>query len=98
MFWCNIFQTRYEVVVAICDEDLIEKVLDRKERKIKVSRDFYGGQLVDEKMVVKLMRNATIGNLIGKEAVEVAGRNGFISKDNIILIDDVPHAQFVKLK
>ncbi len=96
MFWCKIFQTRYEVVAAICDENLIEKILDEKNRKIKVSKSFYGGQLIDEKMAVKIMRNATTGNLIGKEVVEVADKNGFISKENVILIDEIPHAQFVK--
>jgi hypothetical protein len=98
MFWCKIFQTTHEVVVAICDEKLIEKVLDKNDRKIKISRNFYGGQLIDEKMAVKVMRNSTIGNLIGEDAIEMADRNGFISKENIILIDEIPHAQFVKLK
>jgi len=98
MFWCKIFQTTHEVVVAICDEKLIEKVLDKKDRKIKISRNFYGGQLIDEKMAVKVMRNSTIGNLIGEDTIEMADRNGFISKENIILIDEIPHAQFVKLK
>jgi len=98
MFWCKIFQTTHEVVAAICDEKLIEKVLDKKDRKIKISRNFYGGQLIDEKMAVKVMRNSTIGNLIGEDAIEMADRNGFISKENVILIDEIPHAQFVKLK
>lgn len=98
MFWCKIFQTKYEVVVAVCDEGLIDKVLDKKGKKIKVSKNFYGGQLVDENMAVKFMKNATIGNLIGKEVVELADKNRFISKENVILIDEIPHAQFVKLK
>jgi len=98
MFWCKVFQTKYEVVVAICDEELIEKTLDKKNRKIKISRNFYGGKLVGEDVAVKLMNRATIGNLIGKEAIELANKNGFISKENVILIDEVPHAQFVALK
>ncbi len=98
MFWCKIFQTRYEVVVAICDESLMEKVLDRKERKIKISKEFYGGRLVDGRVAINIMNKATIGNLIGREIIELADKNGFISKENVILIDDVPHAQFVNLK
>ena len=52
--------------------------------------------MIDEERSVKVMKEASIGNIIGKEIVGVAEKNGFISKENIILIDDIPHAQFVK--
>jgi len=97
MFWSKIFQTKYEIVVALCDEKLIDKVIDRKIRKIKISKHFYGGELIDEEKAVKLMEEATIGNLIGEKIVEIAEKNGFISRENIILIDGIPHAQFVKI-
>lgn len=98
MFWVKVFQTRYEVVIAICDEALIDKELKlKKDLKVKVSKNFYGGKLVDEVTVVKMMKRATIGNLIGKDIVRIAEENGFISKENIILIDEIPHAQFVKI-
>jgi hypothetical protein len=97
MFWVKIYQTRYEIVVAACDEKLIDKVLKLEDLKVKVSKNFYGGNLVDETTAVKVMKRATIGNLIGKDIVKIAEENGFISKENIILIDGIPHAQFVKI-
>jgi hypothetical protein len=97
MYWCKIFQTKYEVVVAVCDESLIDKEIKTKKLKIKVSKNFYGGRLVDGDTVVKLMEKATIGNLIGPEIIELAERNGFIAKENVILINGIPHAQFVKV-
>jgi hypothetical protein len=97
MFWGKVFQTRYEIVVAMCDESLLEKTIERKGVKIKISKHFYGGKLIDEERAVKVMNEATIGNIIGKEIVKIAERNGFISKENVILIDGIPHAQFVKI-
>jgi hypothetical protein len=97
MFWCKVFSTRYDLVVAICDEDLIEKEIGTKELKIKVSKNFYGDRLVNEKIVLRLMKKATICNLIGKNIVELAEKNKFIIKENIIFINDIPHAQFVKI-
>lgn len=97
MFWGKIFRTRYDVVVAICDENLLGKDVKWKKLKIKISKGFYGEKLIDENLAVKVMRRATIGNLFGKDIVSVAEKNGFITKENIILIDGVPHAQFVKL-
>jgi len=91
------FLTKYEIVVAICDENLIEKEINSEKFKIKISKKFYGGKLVDKTMALKLMKRATIGNLIGKKIVSLAQKNGFIVKKNVIHIDGIPHAQFVKI-
>ena len=99
MYWTKVFSTRSEIIVALCDENILDKVLEFKKTnaKIKISKDFYGEHLVDEKDVLKLMNAATIGNLFGKDVVGLAEKKGFISKENIINIDGIPHAQFVKL-
>jgi len=99
MFWCNVFVTKYNIVVAICDENLLNKEIKMKDSKLKVkiSKEFYGGKLVDENIVLTLMKKATIGNLMGEKIIELADKNGFIIKKNIIFIDGIPHAQFVKM-
>jgi len=97
MFWAKAFRTRYDIVVAICDENILDKELKWKKQKIKISKNFYGERLIDEKIAVRLMYKATVGNLFGKEIVSVAEKSGFITKENIILIDGIPHAQFVKV-
>ncbi len=99
MFWTKIFSTRTEIVVALCDENMLEKIMEFKKTgaKIKVSKHFYGENLIDDTIALKLLGKATIGNLFGKEIVSLATKHGFISKQNIINIDGIPHAQFVKL-
>jgi hypothetical protein len=99
MFWCNVFTDKKDVVVVICDEDLLGKKLKMREKRItiEISEKFYRGKLIDEEKAIKLLNKATIGNLMGKNIVELASKNGFIVKENVILIDGVPHAQFVKL-
>lgn len=96
MFWSKIFPTKYELVIAICDEELLDKKIGKK-FKVKISKEFYGEKLIDENIALKLMEKATIGNLIGKNIVDLAEKNGFIIKENIIVIDGIPHAQFVKI-
>lgn len=96
MFWCKVYTTRYDLVVAICDEDIIDTEID-KELKIKVSKNFYGGKLIDEKFALLLMKKATIGNLMGKNIVKLAEKNGYVLRKNIIMIKEVPHAQYVKI-
>ncbi len=100
MYWAKVFTTRTEIIVALCDESILDRIVEFKKTsaKIKISKHFYGEHLVDENAVMKLMNRATIGNLFGKDIVSFATKHGFISKENIINIDGIPHAQFVKLQ
>ena len=97
MFYAKVFTTKYDVLVAICDRELLGKKIRWKDFEIVVSKSFYGGEIVDENECVELMKKATIGNLMGKKIVELSIKEGFIEKKNVIVIDGVPHAQFVKL-
>jgi hypothetical protein len=97
MFWAKVFPTENEIVVAVCDEELIGKEVMMNGVPVKISKHFYGEKLVDEEITLKMMKKATMGNLMGKKIVELAEKNGFIDKQNIILINEIPHAQFVKI-
>lgn len=100
MYWTKLFTTKTEIIVALCDEDILDKIIEFKKTgaTIKISKYFYGEHLVDDSVVLKLMNSATIGNLFGKNIVSLAEKHGFISRENIISIDGIPHAQFVKLE
>jgi len=97
-FWGKVFPVKYDIVVAICDEELLGKRIRTKKFDVKVSEKFYGGELIDESIALKLMKKATIGNLMGKRIVKLAEEHGFIARENIILINGIPHAQFVKIE
>jgi hypothetical protein len=98
MFWIKVFRSEHDLLAAVCDEDILNKELVYKGKKIKISNSFYGGMLVKENVVIKILSRATIGNLFGKKIVELAEKNGFITKENIILIEGIPHAQFIKIQ
>jgi len=95
MFWCKTFSAKGQFVVAICDKDLLGKKIGN-ELKITVKDSFYRGELVDEKKALELMKKSSICNLLGKNIVDLALKNKFITKENIIFIGDVLHAQFIQ--
>jgi hypothetical protein len=97
MYWCKVFTVKHEVIVAICDEELLGKRLKTKNLTITISKNFYGGQKIDEERAKKLMEIATIGNLFGKRIVELAKKEGLVAEENVICINGVEHAQFVKM-
>jgi hypothetical protein len=96
MFWSKVYRVKDQIVVAICDEDLLEKILDFDDVKFHVSKKFYGGELIDEERAEKLLENATIGNLVGKNIISLALKKKYIAEENIILISGIPHAQFIQ--
>ena len=96
-FWVKVFRTRQDIVVAICDKEILGKEFEFKGVKVKISEKFYGGKLVDENIALKLIQKGTIVNLFGKKIVELALKNHFIKKEHTILIDGHPHAQIIKL-
>lgn len=82
-------------VVAVCDEDLIGKTIKDKKYNIKVNESFYKGDIMDEEEIIKILKDSTNVNLIGKKSIEVGLKAGIISKENIITISGIPHAQAV---
>ncbi|MDI6825739.1 MAG: DUF424 family protein [Candidatus Aenigmarchaeota archaeon] len=67
-----------------------------KELEVKVEEKFYGGEIIDDAKALESMKKANICNLLGKEIVKLALEKKFITKENIIFIGEVPHAQFIR--
>jgi|YelNatPaOPRAMG01_1025707.scaffolds.fasta_scaffold48754_2 hypothetical protein len=97
MFWCKVFTVKHDVLVAICDEELLGKKIKSKGLTITISKNFYGGEKIDEETAKKFMEIATIGNLFGKKIVELAKKQGLVAEENVISINGIEHAQFVKM-
>ena len=85
------------ILVAVCDEELLGKTLVEGNLKFNVSKEFYGGDLVDTKTCIKHLKGATIANMIGKTTVDAAIEAGLVHKSAILYIEGEPHAQWVKL-
>jgi len=95
MFWCKTFSVKGNFVVAICDKDLLGKEIGKK-MKIIVSKSFYGGEIIDDKRAIELIKRSSICNLLGKDIIKLAIEKRFITKKNIMFIDDIPHAQIIR--
>lgn len=84
-------------MVALCDEDLLGKTLSKGEIKFVISEEFYGGTLMEFEECLTHFEKATIVNLIGKHAVQMAIDAGYVHQQAVIYIDGHPHAQWVRL-
>lgn len=85
------------ILLALCDEDLLGKTLRQGKIVFHIREDFYKGSLVSLEEAVGLIQQSTIVNMVGPRIVETAMENGLVHPDAVLKIDDVPHAQIVKL-
>ncbi len=97
MISIRIYRQGKETLVSACDKNLIGKKFVEGKLQIDASEKFYGGETVDVKTLGKLLAEATIANLVGKEAVLHAIKLGFINKDCVLTIKGIPHAQMLRM-
>ncbi|RLI82878.1 DUF424 domain-containing protein [Archaeoglobales archaeon] len=93
----KIYRIQREVLVAVCDSDLVGNTYSSGEYRIEVREDFYGKEEVGEEEVAGALKNATIANITGEKAVKLAIKMGIIQKDNVLKIGECWHAQMVTL-
>jgi hypothetical protein len=86
----------YRKIVAVADTDLIGKTFFEGIRQIEVKPNFFKG---DEKnkeelreILIDMEKEDATFNIVGKESIETALEARIISKDGIIIIDNVPIA------
>jgi hypothetical protein len=97
MFRLKVYRVRGEILVAVCDSELVGRTFREGNLKIEVKEDFYGDREVGEEEVKNALRKATIANITGKRAVELAISIGIVDKDRVLKIGDCLHAQMVTM-
>ena len=94
-FRMKVYRVRGEVLVAVCDADIVGRTFREGEIKIEVKEDFYGEREVSKEEVRQALMQATIANITGEKAVKFAIELGIIDEKNVLRIGDCLHAQMV---
>jgi len=95
--YLNIRKVGNNVVLAVCDCNLLGKTLRDGKIVFQVKDEFYKGKKTTVDEAVGLIDNSTIVNLVGKSCVEKAILKGYVHPEAVMEIEGVPHAQIVKL-
>ena len=97
MISIKIYKKGNDILLGACDEKLLGKKFEDGKFQIEVKRDFYDGERITSKALRKLLEDATIANLVGKETIKCAIEAGIVDPECIIEIKGIPHAQMVKM-
>jgi uncharacterized protein len=95
--YLNIKKIGGNVLLAVCDCDLLGRTLREGKIVFKIKDEFYKGKKTTVDEAVSLINNSTIVNLVGKCCVEKAIKEGYVHPDAVLKIEGVPHAQIMKL-
>ncbi len=93
----NLKQVGKNVLLAICDCEVLGKTLREGKIVFQVKEEFYKGGRVTIEEAISMIENSTIVNMVGKNCVEKAIQKGYVHPEAVLNIEGVPHAQIVKL-
>ena len=93
----NLRKIGNNVLLAICDAEILGKTLCEGKIVFKVKEEFYKGAKVSIEEAVAMIENSTIVNMVGKNVVKKAVEKGYVHPEAILNIEGVPHAQILKI-
>ena len=93
----NIKKMGRNVLLAICDIEILGRTLRRGEMIFHVKEEFYKGRRVTIQEAVAMIDNSTIVNMIGKNVVGKAIEKGYVHPEAVLDVEGIPHAQIVKI-
>ena len=88
----KIHESRGKRIVAVADKELIGKRFEEGERYLDITERFYKGKEETEEEILKILKQSTNTNLVGKKSVALGIKAGIITQESIIMIKGIPHA------
>jgi len=85
-------------IVNVCDRELLGMVFEEGKAILNVSREYYGGEEVDEETVVSLMKSSSIISLIGERSVALAVNNKFGSLEAVKKVKSIPYLMVFRFR
>ncbi len=95
--YVKINKVNRNVLLAICDCEVLGKTLREGKIVFHVKDEFYNGGKVTLDEAIDMIQNSNIVNMVGKKCVRKAIEKGYVHPEAVLNIEGVPHAQIVKL-
>ncbi len=95
--YVNLKKVGKNVLLAICDAEILGQTLREGKIVFHIKEEFYNGGRVTIEEAIEMIENSTIVNMVGKCCVEKAIQKGYVHPEAVLSIEGVPHAQIVKL-
>ena len=90
LFSTKVISASGNLMLNICDHELVDKTLHDGETKIKINPNYYAERDVDEHEAKNLLTKCNSINMVGEKTVSLATSLGIGSEKSIRRIDGIP--------
>lgn len=78
------------IMLNICDSDLLGKNIVQDELTMNISKSYYGEKIVTKEEAEDLLQKSSIINMVGKNTISLSIELGIGSENGVKKISDVP--------
>jgi len=89
-FSVKITEYQKNIMLNICDAELLGKNIIQNELTMKISESYYGDQIIEQDEAKKLLESSTIINMVGKNTISLSLELGIGSENGVKKISGVP--------
>ncbi|MDP6303805.1 MAG: DUF424 family protein [Candidatus Nitrosopelagicus sp.] len=90
LFSTKVISASGNLMLNICDHELVDKTLHDGETKIKINPNYYAERDVDEHEAKNLLTKCNSINMVGEKTISLATSLGIGSEKSIRRIEGIP--------
>jgi len=96
-FSVKVTEHQKNLMLNICDADLLGKSISENELTMKISESYYGNEIIEIGEATKLLESSNIINMVGKNTVSLSLELGIGSENGVKKISGVPFLIIFKM-
>jgi len=89
-FSVRVTEYQKNMMLNICDAELLGKKITQDELIINISEGYYGEKLVEKEEAINLLKQSSIINMAGKETISLSIDLGVGSENGVKTISGIP--------
>ena len=89
-FSVRVTEYQKNMMLNICDAELLGKKITQDELNIHISESYYGERFVEKEEARDLLKQSSIINMVGKETISLSIKLGVSSENGIKTISGIP--------
>ena len=97
LFSTKVISASGNIMLNICDPELVDKTFQNGNTKIKIKSNYYAERDVDEHEAKNLLKQCTSINMVGEKTISLATSLGIGSEKSIKRIEGIPFLLVFKM-
>ena len=85
------------VMLNMCDSELLGKTISNGKTVMKINKNYYHDEFVEQEEAEQLVKKSNNINLVGNNAISLSLNLGIGSKQSVKLIDNIPFLIIIKM-